>query len=118
MQMGTVLLWTAFIVVLLVLAKTFFVKGNALAMDRITELKKEGAIVLDVRSVREFEHGHAPGSVNIPLKYLQERLSELDRAKPILVCCASGARSAEAEQMLKQAGFQQVHNAGPWTILR
>lgn len=117
MQTGTILLVTAVAVIILLMAKAISSKRNALPMDQIMELKKSGALVLDVRSTREFEHGHAPGSLNIPLKHLQERLTELDRTKPILVCCASGARSAVAAQMLQHAGFQQVHNVGSWTIL-
>lgn len=118
MQTNTFLLWAAILVALLLLTRTLFSKREAFPMDQIMELKMNGALVLDVRSAREFAQEHAPGSLNIPLKHLQERLSELDRTKPILVCCASGARSAIAAQMLQQAGFQRVHDAGSWSILR
>jgi len=103
---------------MLLLAKVFIAKRSFLPADQIMELKQNGALIVDVRSRREFEAEHATGSLNIPLKNLQERISELDRERPILVCCASGTRSAAAAQMLQQAGFKQVHNAGPWTILR
>ena len=43
------------------------------------------------------------------------RLKELDKNKPIVVCCASGARSEAALRILKQNGFAEVINAGPWT---
>ncbi len=81
-------------------------------------LKARGAQMVDVRTSAEFSSGHAAGSKNIPLDRLQERLGELDRSRPVLVCCASGSRSAMAKTLLERAGFTEVHNAGPWTALR
>ena len=81
----------------------------------LPELLKRGAVVVDVRSPEEFRSGSSPGSVNIPLGELERNLSRLDPAKPVVVCCASGARSAAASAILKKHGFQIVLNAGPWT---
>ena len=61
------------------------------------ELIKNGAIIVDVRSKGEFEGGHLKGSINIPLNRLGENLSKLKKDKPIITCCASGARSASAK---------------------
>ncbi len=72
---------------------------------------------LDVRTAGEFRGGHAPGAVNIPLDQLAARLGELDPARPVLVCCASGSRSAMAASLLKGRGFEAL-NAGPWTRLK
>ena len=76
-----------------------------------------GAQVVDVRSPAEFRSGHVEGSTNIPLDSLQTRSGELDRARPVVLCCASGSRSAMAIALLKRQGFTDVHNAGPWTAL-
>lgn len=76
-----------------------------------------GQQVVDVRSAGEFRRGHLEGSLNLPLGDLSRRLSELDPARPVVVCCASGARSSAASDMLRRAGFQDVHDAGPWTRL-
>lgn len=86
-------------------------------MDEIDELKAAGAPMLDVRTPAEFEQGHAPGSFNIPLDQLQARVGELDPARPLLVCCASGARSGMVQQFLMRSGFARVVNAGPWQRL-
>ncbi len=91
---------------------------RGLAPDQITELKARGAQMIDVRTSAEFSSGHAAGSTNIPLDRLGDRLKELDRDRPILVCCATGSRSAMAKTLLERAGFSEVHNAGPWTSLR
>lgn len=85
------------------------------AKKRLPELLARGAVVIDVRSPAEFSSGSRPGSVNIPLGELQSRLGELDRAKPVILCCASGTRSAFAAKILRSGGFSEVLNAGPWT---
>ncbi len=85
------------------------------AAARLPELRGRGAIILDVRSPAEYRRASAPGSVNIPLDQLERRLGELDASKPVVVCCASGTRSALAAATLKRRGFREVLNAGPWT---
>jgi rhodanese-related sulfurtransferase len=85
------------------------------ARKRLPGLLARGAAVVDVRGPAEFAAGARPGSVNIPLSELPARLGELDRSKPVVLCCASGTRSALAAGILKSAGFGEVVNAGPWT---
>jgi rhodanese-related sulfurtransferase len=70
---------------------------------------------VDVRSRGEFSSGAREGSINIPLDELDQRVDKLDREKPVVLCCASGARSAIAAARLKQRGFRNVVNAGSWT---
>lgn len=71
---------------------------------------------VDVRTPSEFAGGHASGSINIPLDGLMGRLGELDRARPVILACASGSRSAVATSLLKRKGFEAV-NAGRWSRL-
>ena len=82
---------------------------------RLPELLKQGAVVIDVRSAQEFAAAASPGSINIPLSELGKERSCLDREKPVVVCCASGTRSAAARMILRKNGFKVVLNAGPWT---
>jgi rhodanese-related sulfurtransferase len=81
----------------------------------IPKYLEAGAVVVDVRSPAEFNAAANPGSLNIPLNQIQARSVELDQAKTILVCCASGTRSGMAAGILKQLGFKNVVNVGPWT---
>ncbi len=74
---------------------------------------KQGATILDVRSPEEFQGGHATGAINIPLDRINDRLSGIDRSKPVITCCRSGARSGAAADILRSAGFE-VYNGGPW----
>lgn len=73
----------------------------------------EGPIVIDVRTPEEFGTGAFPGAVNIPLDELVSRANEIGaRGRDITLYCASGARSAYAEQQLMQLGFTNVKNGG------
>ena len=71
-------------------------------------------LILDVRTTQEFQSGHAPGSVNIPLNELTFRLEELNSGLEIYACCAGGGRSHMAKMILDGAGFRHVSNAGSW----
>lgn len=77
-------------------------------------LLEQGATLVDVRTVAEFAHGSAPGTLNIPLQELAARLDEIPRSKPVVVGCASGTRSGMAGLLLKKHGYAQVHNIGVW----
>ena len=108
---------------ILVAFGVFFVLRMILRMRgvapmQVDELTARGAQVIDVRTSAEFASGHAACSKNIPLDRLQDRLGQLDRKLPILVCCATGSRSAFAKNLLERAGFTDVHNAGPWQRVR
>jgi phage shock protein E len=72
-----------------------------------------GARVVDVRTPAEFKDGSYPGAINIPISLLPVRMNELEpKDKPIVLFCASGARSGQGARLLKQAGFTDVINAG------
>lgn len=66
------------------------------------------AVLLDVREEAEVTAYAVPGAVNIPLGELQERLSELDRNKKIIVFCAVGVRAYNGARILNQNGFENV----------
>ena len=68
------------------------------------------ATVLDVRASGEFEAGHLPNARNIPLDDLERRAGELPAGRPVIVCCATGSRSAKAAASLRKAGRQDVFN--------
>ncbi len=70
--------------------------------------------IIDVRTPAEFMGGHVAGSFNIPLQEIQSRLQEIkDMEQPLLLCCASGARSGSATSFLKNAGVD-CENGGGW----
>ncbi|NRA13143.1 MAG: rhodanese-like domain-containing protein [Crocinitomicaceae bacterium] len=78
-------------------------------------LIQNGAIIIDVRSHREFNGGAIPGSENIPLDKLLAKVKDLkSKAVPVITVCASGMRSSVAKGHLKAAGLE-VYNGGAWT---
>lgn len=91
--------------------------GALHARRRIPELLRGGAQVIDVRSRDEFASGHATGSRNIPLSDLEQGAKTLDPKQWIIVCCASGTRSAIARRSLQRSGFTKVLNGGSWRNL-
>jgi phage shock protein E len=80
----------------------------------LPQLKNEGVILVDVRSVAEFASGNAPGTRNIPLNELSQHLSSIPKSTPVVVGCASGTRSGMAKLLLKKNGYHRVYNIGTW----
>ncbi|MBU1588321.1 MAG: FAD-dependent oxidoreductase [Actinobacteria bacterium] len=81
----------------------------------------DSSLVLDVRSVDEFETGHLPGALNIPHTELRGRLEEVVDAaagRPVRVMCASGVRSYIAHRVLAQNGFDSATLSGGMLTLR
>lgn len=85
-------------------------------MDAKTALERlDDMVIVDVREGYEVAEGHLPGAVHIPLGQLPHRMYELDRTTPVLVVCATGQRSSEAQAFLTANGFD-AHNldGGMW----
>jgi rhodanese-related sulfurtransferase len=73
----------------------------------------QGTIV-DVRSFGEFMGGHPVGALNIPLHEIPSRVEEIKALKsPLILCCASGNRSGEAQRYLSAQGIE-CYNGGSW----
>jgi rhodanese-related sulfurtransferase len=78
---------------------------------------KNGALILDVRTQREWDAGHIENSIHIPLSELKNRVDEVKQLnKPIIACCASGVRSAKAAKFLTLKNIDAI-NGGGWVNL-
>jgi rhodanese-related sulfurtransferase len=108
-----------FAVVVLAAAAFYFMQrgsgdsdyGNvdvAEARDLIGE--KGGLVILDVRTVSEYESGHLEGAINIPVEALSGRLSELNPNDELLVYCRTGNRSTTAVGILKENGYDRIYH--------
>ena len=73
------------------------------------DAKQEHTLV-DVRTSMEFNQGHLPGVINIPLDQFSQRISEISVDTPVIIVCASGNRSLAASAALVEAGYAQVYN--------
>ena len=86
--------------------------------DSIQEFTAKGAVIIDVRTVGEFSSGHIKGSKNIPLDTIASKIQDIKKMnKPVITCCRSGMRSAQATSILKQNGIEAV-NGGGWESLQ
>ena len=86
-----------------------------LGSGKIKNALRRGAIVIDVRTPQEFDQGKVPESINIPVDRISanaERIKNMNR--PVIFCCASGARSSNAATIMKQKGMKEVYNGGSW----
>jgi len=71
---------------------------------------KPELVVLDVRTVSEFNDGHIEGAINIPVDELANRLTELNKNDELLVYCRTGNRSTTAVGILEDAGFTKIYH--------
>ena len=69
--------------------------------DRAT---RNGALIVDVRAPDEWDEGHIPGALNLPLVSLQSRLTELPRGREIVVHCQGSGRAAIAASIMQKNG--------------
>ena len=92
----------------------FSIFGGNKTSEKVAEMLKQGALIVDVRTPEEYRSGHIAESVNIPLNTIPNKVNELKRKnKPIITCCRSGARSGMAADQLRKVGIE-VENGGPW----
>ena len=71
------------------------------------------AVLLDVRTPQEYQEGHIPGSVNVPLQDLGGSGDlPAGRATPLFIYCHSGARGRQAAELLVRMGYTSVKNIG------
>jgi hydroxyacylglutathione hydrolase len=73
-----------------------------------TRQRSQDGVVVDVRGEGEWQAGHVPGSLNLPLADLEQRLDEVPRNRTVIVHCQTGSRAAMAASLLKAKGFGDV----------
>jgi rhodanese-related sulfurtransferase len=85
---------------------------------QVEKFLNQGAIILDVRTQREWDNGHIKNSIHIPLDKLRQRLPEIKKLnKPIITICESGVRSAKAAKFLNLNQIMAT-NGGGWKSLK
>ncbi len=90
-----------------VIAETDVISPKDAATMRVTDK----AVIIDVRENGDWNEHQIHGAIHIPLSQLNERLAELERYKnlPVITQCQAGLRSAQAQLILKAAGFPKVY---------
>lgn len=83
-----------------------------ITLDELKKMKKNGAIIIDVRNKRAYEEGHIEGSINIPEYEINSSFCNMikDKNTKIIIYCSSGYRSIIAYKKLKKMGYNKVYN--------
>ena len=73
-------------------------------------INREKAVVIDVSEAEEFAAGHVTGARNVPVNQLQERLPQVakNKAVPLVLVCANGARAQRALGVAKTLGYEKA----------
>lgn len=74
----------------------------------------ENGVLLDVRSKAEYDEGHIPGSICVPLQKIEKKIEHTieDKETPVFVYCVTGARSGRAASIMRSLGYEHVFNIG------
>ncbi|MCK5831357.1 MAG: rhodanese-like domain-containing protein [Methylococcales bacterium] len=103
-------------ILLIMLSLTACSPSDKVGITQISALESAGlkandmAVIIDVRTLAEWDKKHIPGAILIPISELKDRLSELEqyKDKQIIMHCAVGGRSNKAVELLQQTGFTDV----------
>ncbi len=82
--------------------------------EKVAQCKEtQGAVLLDVRTIEEYNEGHIENSINIPVDQINKiKNVAKDTNTPIFIYCHSGGRATHAVQELKKMGYSMVINSG------
>lgn len=88
--------------------------GALSASAAVQLINRQKAVVVDVCEASEFAAGHVTGAKNVPLSELAARLPGVVKNKtvPLIMVCASGARSSRAVAIAKKLGYEQAQSLG------
>src|SRR2546430_11446525 len=88
------------------------------ATEAKARIEPDEPVVVDVREQDEWDEGHIPGAVHVPRGHLESRIERLapDPARPVVIYCSAGNRSAFAAKTLAELGYESVSSlAGGFT---
>jgi rhodanese-related sulfurtransferase len=76
-------------------------------------LKKPQTLLVDVREPSEYQSGHIPNAINIPLRTLAHNLEQIPHDRPVVLYCSSGYRSAMGVMTLHLLDYENVQGFPP-----
>ncbi len=108
-------LFVALVIISFLLARNFFGPSALIGIrpaEVVQLINHQNAVIVDVRSDKEYQEGHIVNSLHIPLGVLENRLSDLKdhKSDSLIMVCRSGTRSTSAANILKKQGFESVKN--------
>ncbi len=102
----------AIIVVYVVVRFSMNKKFQHVPVNELAEWVKADSnrVVVDVREIGEYQGGHFPGAINVPLSSLSNQLNKIPIDKDVALICRSGNRSMQAAKVLKRSGYSKIWN--------
>jgi phage shock protein E len=92
--------------------------SNIFGSGGVKQAVSQGAVIIDLRTAYEYDQGHIPGSLNIPVDRIKANIERIKSfRKPVILCCSTGNHCWEASDILRNAGVEQVINGGSWQSL-
>ncbi|MBG9988435.1 rhodanese-like domain-containing protein [Aerococcaceae bacterium DSM 111176] len=88
---------------------------KSISIKELESKVEQGANVLDVREIHEFNEGHIPNAQNLPLSNLENTASTLNKNDEYYVVCAMGGRSQRASEYLDHLGYNVITVKGGMT---
>ena len=87
---------------------------NKITCDKMKELMNDGAILIDVREIDEYNERHIDKAINISYTIIKDEISKYvaNKDDKIIVYCKSGARSNKAANYLLEAGYNNIFDLG------
>jgi rhodanese-related sulfurtransferase len=82
------------------------------SVDELESALQAGAVLIDVRQPDEYEAGHVPGAVLVPLALVPDALDRFAADGPTYVICKSGSRSYRACEFLEDQGLEGINVEG------
>ena len=104
------------IVLVLALAYMLMKRSGQVSSKEAVEYLRNGAMLIDVRSLNEFESGHILQAYNMPLDRIDVLVPSAvkDKNKVLLLHCSTGVRSGLAKKKLEEMGYKNVFNLGSY----
>ena len=109
--------WTGTAIILAVVAVFYMLKRvGQISHSAARAHLENGALVIDVRSSAEYNSGHLPNAINLPLDKIEIALPRRvkDKSQLLLLHCQSGMRSGVARKKLKGLGYANAFNLGSY----
>ena len=85
---------------------------NKISDEQLNKMLQNGAILVDVRSIQEFEEGHLENAISLPVYDIKKNCYKVlpDKFQTIIVYCSTGHRSQKAQNQLNKLGYEKVYN--------
>lgn len=87
-------------------------EGTIAASDALARMGLPGTVLVDVRERHEWDRGHSPVALLLPMSELEARIDELPQDRLLLVVCHSGQRSLRVSTALARIGYDAVSVTG------